>query len=51
VDTRQEWEFRTGHIQGARNFPMESTGWSRWRKAGALEAFLGPDRQRPIVFY
>ena len=51
VDTRQEWEFRTGHIQGARNFPMEPTRLERWRKAGALAAFLGPDKDRDIVFY
>ena len=40
VDTRQEWEYRTGHIKGAVNFPMEPTWWSRWRKAAALKAFL-----------
>jgi hypothetical protein len=51
VDTRQEWEYRTGHIQGAVNFPMEPTWWSRWRKASSLEAFLGPDKGRMIVFY
>jgi hypothetical protein len=51
VDTRQEWEYRTGHLKGALNFPMEPTWWSRWRKAGALEAFLGPDKNLFIVFY
>ena len=51
VDTRQEWEYRTGHIQGALNFPMEPTGWARWHKAGKLEAFLGPDKERTLVFY
>jgi 3-mercaptopyruvate sulfurtransferase SseA len=51
VDTRQEWEYRTGHIRGATHFPMEPTAWSRWRKAGALEALLGPDKDRLIVFY
>jgi hypothetical protein len=51
VDTRQEWEFRTGHVKGAVNFPMEPTGWSRWRKAEALQKFLGPDKDRFIVFY
>ena len=25
VDTRQEWEYRTGHIKGALNFPIEPT--------------------------
>lgn len=51
VDTRQEWEYRTGHITGAVNFPMEPTAWARWRKAAALEKLLGPDRNRAVVFY
>lgn len=51
VDTRQEWEYRTGHLKGALNFPMEPTWWSRWRKAGALETLLGPEKNRLIVFY
>ena len=51
VDTRQEWEYRTGHIKGALNFPMEPTWLSRWRKKDALAAFLGPDKDRFIVFY
>lgn len=51
VDTRQQWEYRTGHIKGALNFPMEPTWWSRWRSKGALEKFLGPDKNRFIVFY
>ncbi len=28
VDTRQDWEYRSGHIQGAVNFPLEPTAWS-----------------------
>ena len=51
VDTRQEWEYRTGHLLGAVIFPMEPTSWSRWRKASALETFLGPDKDRTIIFY
>ncbi|MBU2646019.1 rhodanese-like domain-containing protein [bacterium] len=51
VDTRQVWEYRTGHIKGAVNFPLEPTLWSRWRQKGALEKFLGPDRSRILVFY
>ena len=51
VDTRQEWEYRTGHIKGALNFPMEPTWLSRWRQKGALEEFLGTDKDRFIVFY
>ena len=51
VDTRQEWEYRTGHIKGALNFPMEPTWMSRWRNKGALEKFLGPKKERYLVFY
>jgi predicted sulfurtransferase len=51
IDTRQEWEYRTGHIKGALNFSMEPTIWERWRKAGELKDFLGPDRERMLVFY
>lgn len=51
IDTRQEWEYRSGHIQGAINFPMEPTWLSRWRKKGDLETVLGPDKNRLIVFY
>jgi hypothetical protein len=51
VDTRQEWEYRTGHLKGAVIFPMEPTLWSRWRKASALETFLGPDKDRTVIFY
>jgi hypothetical protein len=51
VDTRQEWEYRTGHIKNALNFPIEPTWLSRWRKKGALQTFLGPDKNRLIVFY
>jgi 3-mercaptopyruvate sulfurtransferase SseA len=51
VDTRQEWEYRTGHIDGAVNFPMDPTWWSRLSNAGKLEEFLGPDKNRFLVFY
>ena len=51
VDTRQEWEYRSGHIYGAINFPMEPTWLSRWRKKGELGTVLGPDKNRLIVFY
>ncbi|MGA9755062.1 MAG: rhodanese-like domain-containing protein [Desulfobaccales bacterium] len=51
VDTRQDWEYRSGHIQGAINFPMEPTWWSRWRSQGGLAALLGPDKDRLVVFY
>jgi len=51
VDTRQEWEYRTGHLKGAENFPMEPTAWARWHKTSELEKFLGPDKDRALVFY
>jgi hypothetical protein len=51
VDTRQEWEYRVGHMKGARNFPIEPTWWSKWFKRRALKAFLGPNKERMIVFY
>ena len=51
VDTRQEWEYRTGHIKGALIFTIEPTWLSRWRKKGELKTFLGPDKDRFIVFY
>jgi len=51
ADSRQEWEYRAGHIKGAVNFPMEPTWFSRWRKKGDLEALLGSDKDRFIVFY
>lgn len=51
IDTRQAWEYRSAHIKGAVNFPMEPTWWARWRKANELEKILGPHKQRDIVFY
>ncbi|GAB4336801.1 MAG: hypothetical protein Kow0089_07490 [Desulfobulbaceae bacterium] len=51
VDTRQEWEYHSGHIRGARNFPFEPTWLSRLTNRGALEQFLGPDKNKTIVFY
>ena len=51
VDTRQEWEYRSGHILGAVNFPMEPTWFARWWKKGDLDKLLGPDKNRFIVFY
>ena len=51
VDTRQDWEYRSGHLKGAVNFPLEPTAWSRWRSQGRLAALLGPDPDRLAVFY
>ena len=51
VDTRQEWEFHTGHIAGAVNFPVEPTFWGRWSSRSGLKQLLGADKSRPVVFY
>jgi len=51
VDTRQEWEYRTGHLKGAVNFPIEPTWWGRLTARGRLAALLGSDREKFIVFY
>ena len=51
VDTRQEWEYRTGHIEDAVNFSMEPTWLARWQKKGDLGRFLGEDKERTIIFY
>ena len=51
VDTRQDWEYRSGHLKGAVNFPMEPSAWSRWRSQGRLAALLGADPDRLVVFY
>ncbi len=51
VDTRQGWEYRTGHIKGAVNFPMEPTWFARWQKRGDLGRLLGDDKDRTLVFY
>lgn len=51
VDTRQAWEYRSGHITGAVNFPIEPTWWGRWRAQGPLAKLLGSDKNRWLVFY
>jgi 3-mercaptopyruvate sulfurtransferase SseA len=51
VDTRQDWEYRTGHIPGSINFSFEPTWWSRVKNRRALKAALGADRSRTLVFY
>ena len=51
VDTRQDWEYRTGHLPDAISFPFEPTAWSRLKNRGALREALGADRTRPLVFY
>ncbi len=51
IDTRQQWEHRRGHIAGSLHFPMEPTWWAMWRNKKSLQALLGPDRNKTIVFY
>jgi len=51
VDTRQEWEYHAGYIQGAAFFSMEPTWLARMTRRGALEQFLGPDKTKTLVFY
>jgi hypothetical protein len=51
VDTRQDWEYRSGSMQGAVNFPIEPTWWGRWRAQGKMATLLGPDKNRLVVFY
>ena len=51
VDTRQEWEHRVGHIAESFNFSFEPGWLAKWWKKGELKAFLGPDKERLIVFY
>lgn len=51
VDTRQDWEYAAGHIEGAVNFPMAPTWLARLTKRGEMAQLLGPDKGRHIVFY
>ncbi len=51
VDTRQDWEYRSGHMKAAVNFPIDPTWWGRFRAQGRLAALLGPDKDRLVVFY
>jgi hypothetical protein len=51
VDTRQDWEYRSGNIKGAVNFPIDPTWWSLWRSQARLARLLGPDKDRLVVFY
>lgn len=51
VDTRQEWEYHSGYITGAVNFPMEPTWLARMTQRGALEQLLGTNKDKTLVFY
>ena len=46
ADTRQEWEYRTGHIKGALNFPIEPTWLSRWRMGYLRKAYCRVEEKR-----
>ena len=51
IDTRQEWEFQTGHIAGSVHFSMETTWFARLIQRGPMAQALGPDKDRILVFY
>ena len=51
IDTRQDWEYRTGHIAGAAHFSMEPTWRARWMSRRPLRKLLGHDREKLLVFY
>ena len=54
VDTRQEWEYRLGHVENAENFFMQPWFWDRWMKRGDLRDFLSEharDKETALVFY
>jgi hypothetical protein len=51
IDTRQDWEYRTGHIVNAIHFSMEPTWFSRLIQRHALAQKLGPDKNQILVFY
>ncbi len=51
IDTRQEWEYLTGHITDAIHFSMEPTWFSRLIQRHTLAQELGPDKDRILVFY
>ena len=53
LDARPDYEYRDGHIPGARNFEFHLGHKSRLEpeRAEALKAFLGKDRHRWVVTY
>ncbi len=51
VDTRDEEDFRAGHIPGAINHPIAQTSWSRWGEQRRLGTVLGQDKSRFVAFY
>ena len=51
IDTRQDWEYRSGYIKDAIHFSMEPTWFSRLIQRDALAQALGPDKGRILIFY
>ncbi len=51
VDVREPAAFEKGRIQGACNFSLKPTWWTRLTKKSALKALLGKDPQLTVVFY
>jgi hypothetical protein len=51
IDTRQEWEYHSGYIKGAVNFPLEPTWLARMTRRSALAQLLGSDKSQTLVFY
>jgi predicted sulfurtransferase len=53
VDTRQEWEYKSQHIQGAVNLPVNPYWWYPYypKNRKDLRNTLGPDKNRQVFFY
>ena len=53
VDVRPDYEFKTGHLPGAKNFEIDLGDrlGLKPQKAGAFEQVLGGDKHRLIVIY
>ncbi len=53
VDVRPDYEFKAGHLPGAKNFEIDLGDRLRLKpqKADAFKKILGADKNRPIVLY
>ena len=53
VDVRPDYEFKTGHLPGAKNFEIDLGDrlGLKPQKADAFEKILGPDKNRVIAIY
>ncbi len=51
VGTMSPEAFAKDHIPGSVNFSLENSLLSRLLKKRAFRRFLGPDKDRPLVFY